>query len=174
MTKSRFRYDLSQQHFKGPAFRVAMAIFGVFALGITTYFFVAEKLPVGEEGLGFWELMPYFQMWIYGILAILSSTGVLERYYGQYVEITLGAVEWRLPDGDDMEVVHLRRKRISLARVQSIQVGVLHVTFRLLDGSTERLPLGFLPYPVVQEVKRRFEGASSLKAATGGALSSQT
>ena len=49
--------------------------------------------------------------------------------------------------------------RVALARVRRVEVGVLSVEFFVEDGRRHSLPLGALPYTVVQEVKRRFAAA---------------
>ena len=50
---------------------------------------------------------------------------------------------------------------------------MLSVEYFLDGGRRRSLPLGALPYTVVQEVKRRFAAAGPLRAVTGGELAAR-
>jgi len=125
-----------------------------------------------ELGLGSDNPFLLAQLILQGTVALLYSSGVWANYFGQYVQVGLGSAEWRLTD-PNMDNVWPRRQKVALATVKRVEVRALAVEFTLYSGKNLRLPLGSLPYSIVQELKRRFEGVGSLLDATGGTLSSR-
>ena len=162
MTRARFRYTIGSTRFNSPRARAIMGTIGLGLLGFAAGAYASAEAHEPLLGL-------YFNFGLYGVLFLVHASGLTARYLTNYVELTLGHAEWRLPD-PDREVLFVRRRRVALAQVRDVEVGLLAITFRLRDGRTEVLPLGMLPYAAVQEVKARFEGEASLRTATAGAL----
>ena len=166
MTRARFRYTIGSTRFDGPRSRTIIGLLGV---GLVTAAIILGQRN-GDHAL-FVGL--YGNFGAYGTLFLFHASGLTERYLTNYVELTLGHVTWRLPN-PNQESFFVRRRRVALAQVRDIKVGLLAITFRLRDGREEVLPLGMLPYAAVQEVKARFEGEASLRTATAGALAGAT
>lgn len=107
------------------------------------------------------------------VLAILAYAATTEAYRDRttyYVRIGLGHVTWRT---FEQATLWTASPHVSLAAVQRVEVGLLHVAFVLHDGTTRRLPLGDFPYDVVRELKARFSDLDSAAGLTGGALAAR-
>lgn len=166
MSRSRFYFSLTPSWAQSRTAKLVCCLLGAGLLGLGVAMAVASG----------WELrsglLNAAQVAVYGGLLVAHGSGLTDRYMGQFVEISLGTVRWRLPEGG--ESLHPRYRSLRLAEVRHVEVGLLHVDFERMDGRHERLPLGALPYTVVQEIKRRFEGQASLAGATGGAVGTRS
>lgn len=168
MTLGKYRYDLSQPQgnyawLTKPWVRRSFIAFGV-AFVLIGIWLAIERFR--EEDWGSAGIM-IFNLFLGGFNMLMLSHPRFQRRFGQYVEISLREVSWRLPDTDSMI---MRRKRLALADVRDAHVELLRIRFVMRDGRIVDLPLGALPYEVVRALKQRFEGEDSFRAAFGGRL----
>lgn len=168
MTLSKYRYDLSQPQGKAAWLtkgwaRAVLMIAGVGMIGIGL-FLTVRTLRNGDWG---GASMIIVNLLLGGINLQLLSNPRFQRRFGQYVEISLREVTWRLTDPDALTS---RRQRLALADIRDARVELMRIRFVTRDGRLVDLPLGALPYEVVRALKERFEGPDSFRAAFGGQL----
>ena len=157
MSRTRFYFSFTPAWAQSPWAKWGSTFLGAACVGGGVYGFLDA-----ESNLAFLSAQGIF----YGGGFLAHGTGLAERYFGRFVDLSLGTVRWRLIDPDGS--LRPRYEKVSLAKVRSVDVGVLRIDFAMVDGSVRSMPLGELPYDVVREVKRRFEGENSLAGATMG------
>ena len=157
MSRARYYFSFTPEWQRTPLAKWLTCVVGAVSMGVSVYFAV----HVADNLLTF-----AVQGFVWGAILQAHGTGLTERYFGRFVDISLGKVSWRLTDPSG--ALRPRRETVSLARVRVIEVHVLRIDFRMADGQVHSMPLGELPYDVVREVKQRFEGEHSLAGATMG------
>lgn len=168
MSRERYYFDLNRPR-GWMRKRWARWLFAVLGVAYLAIGLGAVLLDAGFSDGPNWML--FAQSVIWGPLMFIYATGFGERFFGRFVDISLRSVRWRLapPDGS----LSAKYYDVPLARVRDIRVHLLRIDFVMDDGTVHRMPLGELPYEVVQEVKRRFEGRASLAGATAGAITEE-
>ena len=154
MSRARYYFSFTPSWQQTPLARWILSCLGAAFISAGTYFALA-----GED-LGFVAA----QLLFHGAVFFAQASGLTERYFGLFVDISLGKVAWRLTDPSG--ALRPQYRKVALAQVSNIEVGLLRIDFTMSDGSVCSMPLGELPYEVVRAIKERFEGEHSLAGAT--------
>ena len=162
MSRDRYRFDFNNKIMRHPLYRWSLL---VVSIAYIVYFIYAIRDSDILDGEYF---MLIFNLgWAVSICVYAFQ--VARGRWGNFVEITLRHVRWSLPN---QELVFARREEVLLAQVAAIDIELLRIKFTLVDGREKILPLSWLPYEVVQEVKERLSAKHATAGATSGALRS--
>ncbi len=163
MTRRPFVYDPKPQSRRARGWLLALALTVAVAYAFMVYWVdLRNGLPQTTSD---WVTLGLHL----ALLALFGAQLAWPRRFSlsPYIKIDMGSIEYCALDP---EALWPKRTRISLSNIEQISVALLTIEFTLRDGKRETLPLGHLPYEVVQQIKARFTGIDSLREVSGGAL----